>query len=228
MNRHVRGFTLIEILVVVSILGVLMALVSVLVIRAGAHKQRMQTEQLVTAYLPQAIMRYQQEFKRLPPMSVKELNRISSYKGMAITDNSTNECNEALLVALRHGDFSTPLGENDLPTEDPFGNTDEDMWNQAPNGFGGEPHALEILDSWGNPIIYIHKNQYNEVVRIVRTHPELMEIEVEARKRDDDTYYNPTSFQLISLGENGVLDIDEDDPDLVDDIMNFTLQKPEE
>ncbi|MHC4162821.1 MAG: prepilin-type N-terminal cleavage/methylation domain-containing protein, partial [Planctomycetota bacterium] len=38
MNRHVRGFTLIEILVVVSILGVLMALVSVLVIRAGAHK----------------------------------------------------------------------------------------------------------------------------------------------------------------------------------------------
>ncbi|MHC4973115.1 MAG: type II secretion system protein [Planctomycetota bacterium] len=226
MNRHVRGFTLIEVLVVVSILGVLMALVSVLVIRAGAHKERMQTEQLVTAYLPQAIMRYQQEFKRLPPMSIKELNQIGRYKGLAITDNSTNECNEALLVALRHGDFSTPLGETDLPTEDPFGNTDEDMWNQAPNGFGGNPNALEILDAWGNPIIYIHKNQYNEVVRIILKTGE--EVEIEARKRDDDTYYNPTSFQLISLGENGVLDIDVDDPDLVDDIMNFTIRSSEE
>ncbi len=226
MNRHVRGFTLIEVLVVVSILGVLMALVSVLVIRAGAHKERMQTEQLITAYLPQAIMRYQQEFKRLPPMSVKELNQISRYKGLAITDNSTNECNEALLVALRHGDFSTPLGEGDLPTETPFGNTDEDMWNQAPNGFGGNPNALEIVDSWGNPIIYIHKNQYNEAVRVILKNGE--EVEVEARKRQDGTYYNPTSFQLISLGENGVLDVDVDDPDLVDDIMNFTIRQSEE
>jgi type II secretory pathway pseudopilin PulG len=212
--------------VVVSILGVLMALVSVLVIRASAHKERMQTEQLITAYLPQAIMRYEQEFKRLPPMSIKELNQIGRYKGLAITDNSTNECNEALLVALRHGDFSTPLGETDLPIETPFGNTDDDIWNQAPNGFGGNPGAVEILDSWGNPIIYIHKNQYNEVVRIVKLDGE--EVEVEARKRNDDTYYNPTSFQLISLGENGVLDIDEDDPDLVDDIMNFTIEKSEE
>jgi prepilin-type N-terminal cleavage/methylation domain-containing protein len=226
MNRHVRGFTLIEILVVVSILGVLMALVSVLVIRAGAHKERMQTEQLVTAYLPQAIMRYQQEFKRLPPMSITELNKIGRYKGLAITDNSTNECNEALLVALRHGDFSTPLGETDLPTEEPFGNTDGDFWNQAPNGFGGEPDALEILDAWGNPIIYIHKNQYNEVVRIVTKTGD--EIEVEAFKRGDETYYNPTSFQLISLGENGQLDIDVDDPDLRDDITNFTIREPEE
>ncbi|MHC4135279.1 MAG: hypothetical protein ACYS0K_09865 [Planctomycetota bacterium] len=211
---------------VVSILGVLMALVSVLVIRAGAHKQRMQTEQLITAYLPQAIFRYKQEFKLLPPMSIKELNQISRYKGLAITDNSTNECNEVLLVALRHGDFSTPLGESDLPTEEPFGNTDDDIWNQAPNGFGGNPNALEILDSWGNPIIYIHKNQYNEVVRIIKKDGE--EVEVEARKREDGTYYKPASFQLISLGENGKLDIDEDDPDLVDDIMNFTLRKSEE
>jgi prepilin-type N-terminal cleavage/methylation domain-containing protein len=225
MNRHVRGFTLIEVLVVVSILGVLMALVSVLVIRAGAHKERMQTEQLVTAYLPQAIMRYQQEFKRLPPMSIKELNLISRYKGLS-TDNSTNECNEALLVALRHGDFSTPLGDTDLPIEDPFGNTDGDMWNQTPNGFGGNPDALEILDSWGNPVIYIHKNQYNEVVRIVKMDGE--EVEIEAVKRDDGTYYNPTSFQLISLGENGVFDLEEDDPDLRDDIMNFTIRKTEE
>jgi len=226
MNRHVRGFTLIEILVVVSILGVLMALVSVLVLRAGAHKQRMQTEQLVTAYLPQAIMRYQQEFKRLPPMSIKELNLISAYKGLAITDNSTNECNEALLVALRHGDFSTPLGETDLPTEEPFGNTDGDGWNMAPNGFGGNPAALEILDSWGNPIIYIHKNQYKEVVRIVMKNGD--EVEVEAVKRADGTYYNPTSFQLISLGENGVFDGDIDDPDLRDDVMNFTMRESRE
>ena len=54
------------------------------------------------------------------------------------------------------------------------------------------------------------------------------EIEVEAFKNEEGQYYNPTTFQLISLGENGVLDLDVDDPDLVDDITNFTIRKSEE
>ena len=72
-NSKQAGFTLIEVLVVVSILGVLMGLVSVLVLRAANKQQTSQTEMLVRSYLPNAIERYLQEMKRLPPMTVKEL-----------------------------------------------------------------------------------------------------------------------------------------------------------
>ena len=223
MNRQVRGFTLIEILVVVSILGVLMALVSVLVVRASAHSERLQTEQLVTAYLPNAIERYKQEFKRLPPMSMAELGKIPRYKGMAVPDNQTNECSEVLLVALRHPDFSAPLGEGDLPVDSPFQNTDADHWNKVPDG-GTEPDAFEIVDAWGNPVVYIHKNAYNESVRIVNA--EGIEMEVNAVRKPDGSFYNPTSYQIIAIGENGEQD-STDDPDLMDDVMNFKVKAEE-
>ena len=223
MNRQVRGFTLIEILVVISILGVLMALVSVLVIRARSHSDRLQTEQLVTAYLPNAIERYKQEFKRLPPMTLKELTAIPRYKGMAIPDNSTNECSEVLLVALRHPDFSAPLGESDLPVENPFQNTDRDIWNKVPDGTT-DVDAFEIVDTWGNPVVYIHKNAYKDPVRIINAEGD--EIEVFAVKKPDGSYYNPTTYQIISVGEDGQQDSTED-PDLMDDAMNFKVRRQE-
>ncbi|MHC4547192.1 MAG: type II secretion system protein [Planctomycetota bacterium] len=224
MNRQERGFTLIEILVVISILGVLMALVSVLVIRAGAKKEELQTQQLVTAYLPNAIERYKQEFKRFPPMSMRQLGAITRYKGL-VTDNETNESSEVLLVVLRHPDFSAPLGEGDLPTEEPFENTDDDIWNKVPDG-STDPAALEIVDAWGSPVVYIEKNHYDKaVIRIINAAGD--EVEVTAVRRPDGaTYYNPTSYQIISVGENGVQDSTEE-PDLMDDVMNFKVRKEE-
>ena len=50
MNRSKRAFTLIEVLVVVSILGVLMGLVSVLVMRATSHTEKNDAKSLVEAY----------------------------------------------------------------------------------------------------------------------------------------------------------------------------------
>lgn len=99
-NRKTAGFTLIEVLVVVSILGVLMGLVSVLVLRAGGQQKKTQTDLLVRTYLPNAVERYLLEFKRLPPMTVKELNDSSArFKPLSLTDNAVNECIEVLAVA---------------------------------------------------------------------------------------------------------------------------------
>jgi hypothetical protein len=188
--------------------------------RAELAKKRFVTEQLVRGYLTNTVARYEREFRRLPPMSVKELNSISRrYEGLAIKRNSTNECNEVLFVALCHRDLSTPLGVNDLPTEIPFGNTDDDIWNQAPIGLGGDRAALEILDSWGNPIIYIHRNRYREAVRIINGKGK--EIEVSAVIGPDGVFYNPTSFQIISVGPNGVQEATKQEGG--DDIMNFRL-----
>jgi len=167
MKRHESGFTLIEVLVVVAILGVLMGLVSILVLRSTAHQRKQTTTQLVRVFLPTSIDRYKQEFKRYPPMTMKQLNALGRWKSLSYDQpNETNECNEVLLVALRHPDFSAPLGESDLPVQEPFGNTDDDGFNMVPDGSDGAA-AREILDAYGNPVVYIEKNHYGETVRIV-------------------------------------------------------------
>ncbi len=215
MQRVQKGFTLIEVLVVVSILGVLAGLISVLVLQAGAKRNQMDTQLVVQTQLPTAINRFKAEISnRLPPMSVVELANFPNWVGLSVTGNTTNECNECLLVALRHKDLTTPLHE--LAGAKPFGNTDDDIWNKVPEG-SDAPEAREILDAWGNPVVYISKNFYGQPVKIVKA--DGTEIEVSAVKRPSGVYYNQESFQIISLGRNGVQDEDGDD------IENFTREE---
>ena len=215
MNKEENGFTLIEILVVVAILGVLMGLVSFLVVRARKHGEIFATEQVVKAHLPAAIDRFYRELDRqYPAMTVKELQRMKAFKGLEI-DNEVNECSECLLVSLRHPSLTAPLDANDLGVDEPFLNTDEDLFNKAPAGTN-DATALEVCDAWGNPIVYIHKNAYGTPVTIRLRNG--MEIEVNALQKPDGTSYNPTKYQLISVGENGVQD---EDVEMGDDIVNF-------
>jgi hypothetical protein len=196
-----------------------MGLISVLVMRADREKQKMQTKTLIQQ-LQTAIELYKTEFSRLPPMTMNELAAIPKWTGLAVVGNTTNECNECLLVALRHPDFSKRLGDNDLPTERPFGNTDEDIWNKPPEGADDE-NAREILDGYENPVAYISKNLYGQPVRLIVKGEE---IEVYAVKKPNGTYYNPDSYQIISLGPNGKQD---DDPEINDDLENF-IRLPQE
>jgi hypothetical protein len=121
-------------------------------------------------------------------------------------------------VALRHPDFGGRLGDSDLHTEKPFGNTDRDIWNKVPEGSDDE-NAREILDGWGNPVAYIPHSSYGQPVRIMRA--DGTEVEVHAVKKPNGVYYNQDSFQIISLGQDGKQDEDE----LLDDIENFTRVK---
>ncbi|MHC4339000.1 MAG: type II secretion system protein [Planctomycetota bacterium] len=219
-SKSARGFTLIEVLVVVSILAVLMGLVTVLVRKAGRSQMENETKQLVTAYLPLRIDSYMREFRRLPAMTVKELNNVDRWKNLQI-DNVTNECIECLLVALRRPSFTQPIEEGDLPGEKPFGNTDnKDSWSQIPDG-SPDAYAMEILDSWGNPVVYIHNAAYDKPVTMTNHLGD--EVEVQALQKPDGTFYRPTKYQIISLGSNGVQDLENPE----EDIMNFALQEEE-
>ncbi len=215
MQRVQRGFTLIEVLVVVSILGVLAGLISILVVQAGGKRLQMETEMVVKTQLPTAVHRFRDELKKLPPMTMAELGQFPGWSGLSVTGNTTNDCVECLYVALRHKDLTTPLTE--LAGAKPFGNTDDDIWNKVPEG-SDAPEAKEILDAWGNPIAYITKNAYNSPVRLVKA--DGTEIEVHAAKRPSGVFYNPDGFQIISLGKNGV----QDDSSDGDDVENFTRE----
>jgi len=184
-------------------------------------RQRLATDYLVRLYLPNAIENYQRAFKRLPPMSVKELNITSRFKHLRIDTNALNECGEALVAALKNPDFPAPLRARYLPTPEPLGNTDSDRWNQVPAG-SSKPDALEIVDAWGHPVVYIHKNQYREAVRIVNGKG--VEVQVVALWGPDGVFYNPTSYQLFSLGPNGVQETTAKELEDSDDLRNFALE----
>jgi len=224
MRRANDGFTLIEVLVVVSILAVLIGLVSVLIFKGESEKLKFVTNQRITQ-LKTSIDRYEIDLNRYPPMTLKELGKVKRYKGLTLDQNETNLCCEVLFVALHHPDLTSPLGD-DLSGSDPIRNTDDDIWNQTPDGLG-EVDAYEVVDAWGTPIVYIHKNHYGTPVRIVNWQG--VEVEVNAvKKPDSNEYYNKDSFQLISLGEDGVQAEDYSDPGLVDDLANFKLRPAKE
>ncbi|MGQ0612278.1 MAG: type II secretion system protein [Planctomycetaceae bacterium] len=218
-----QGFTLIEILVVVAILGVLMGLVTLLIPKAHQESAKFQTTTRITE-LDTAVERYLADpaLRRLPPMALDALAKASKYyEGMAFAQpNGVNECCEVLFIALRHPDLSARFDAARLPGENPVGNTDEDFFNKAPPG-ANDTDAREILDAWGNPIAYIDKNHYDKPVKLRLA--DGSEVEVIAVRKPDGTYYNADRFQLISLGPNQAQDDATGDLAKYDDICNFTV-----
>lgn len=195
--------------------AILVALVACLIVACGkgedamaARRKDFATEGTLVA-VGMAIEKYRLELAMLPPMAASEFAG-TRWAGLSIRANATNESSECLLVALRHPDLTLAP---QLPG--PFGNTDEDSWTATPAG-SSSAAAMEILDGYGNPIVYIRAARYNEPVRVTRADGET--VEVRAVQKPDGSYYNARGYQLISLGRDGK----QDQGKRVDDFANFT------
>ncbi len=214
MKKNETGFTLIEILVVVSILGVLIGMVALLVLKAPQQAKHFMSQNRVTQ-VDGAIHSFKTEMGYLPPMTLEKLGKRSKYFAkIKAPDNDTNTSIEALCVALNHPEFAKAIG--DTLSGDAFGNTDEDSYNVPPKG-SPTADAREIVDDWGHPLIYIEKNSYDKGPFLVKN-GDGIEVEVHAVRRKNGEPYNKTGFQLLSLGPNGIQDED-------DEIMNFKLEE---
>lgn len=200
------GFSLIEILAVLVILSILAAF---LIPNLTGHGElvKAQSTEAFLSQIDAALAEYNNEFGAYPK---SEFN-----SKWGIESNKSNIGAEALVQAL----WSVEWAGTALST-DKFTNTDNDKSKKTvidPNIIA-KGDLMELADSWGNPIAYIHRSQYGEKVTYTsydNDTAELDDVEISALKNPaTGSYYNPRKYQLISAGEDGLFGTD-------DDLTNF-------
>ena len=190
---HQRGFTLVEILVVLAILTLLAAVLSV----SWGSFQRKAKVNATKALLKQiyvALDSYKQDFGRFPPSTLQDF-KIS-------VANSVNLGIESLVACLLTQKKNGPYLEYDTKK---LTNYDKDVvanFNQSVNKSG---QAYEYTDVWKNPLIYIHARDYQNYQRVSQYQGRGGKVFSVQPAKDPklNNYYNPLTFQLWSLGPNG-------------------------
>ena len=210
--RHARpaaraGFTLIEILVVIAIIGLLMGLVAVTVSRQGQAgrvtdcKARIDTLSLL-------VSSYADRNGDYPP---------SRLAATGVTDgNGINDGIEALVVVLKGKAWS-----GRRPEERWLGNTDADF-SKGLHLADGSSALLEVIDPWDNPLVYIASADYGSEFNY-RFVTETGNEDQTVRSALDPLTGAPhqfDSFQILSAGPDGVLGTE-------DDIANYEIDKGE-
>jgi prepilin-type N-terminal cleavage/methylation domain-containing protein len=202
--RARRGFTLIEILIVIAIIGLLMSLVT-FVIGRQSEAGRIAECRSRLAQVALLLESYADRMGDYPP---------SRLAALGVTDaNAVNEGIEALVVALKSSEYT-----GRRPEERWLANGDQDR-SEALRLADGSQALLELVDPWEQPLVYIAGSSYDE---------EFVYRFGEGARAEDVTLraaMNPLtgaphqydSFQLRSAGPDGLLDTE-------DDIANYEIE----
>lgn len=202
--RSARGFTLIEILVVIVIIGILASLALVGVNAAIQSSKRSATESRLQM-LEGACQQYRLRWGDYPPSTLSDF-------GIALS-NETNNGAEALCACLA----STLKGGSLLSSvkDDEYVNVDADAASKnVTTWFFGDNQLREISDAYAQPITYIHWKDYQRGPAAVRKYvfaqgmPEQMiAIEVSGATK---TFLRADSFQIGSAGRDGKVGTEDD------------------
>jgi len=191
--RNSTGFTLIEMLVVITIIGILASLILVGVINAiGSSKINSTKASLLQ--IKMALEQYKNYFGDYPPSSLTEFG--------ATLPNNTNNGIEAMLACL-----STNNGGPFYEAPSKFlANTDNDsVKKNITNWYFGDNQLREVIDDFGNPFIYFHFRDYQKPSKNIIKYIIGGQVQ-ECRPSKDNktgTFCNPYGFQLWSLGPDG-------------------------
>jgi prepilin-type N-terminal cleavage/methylation domain-containing protein len=214
-----RGFTMIELLVVMTIMVILMAIVLPGIFGGKRQADKAVARNLITA-LETAIGAYENAYGGPPPSGFAALKQArnsaggSPWKACTSPTNDTNEGIECLVLALTTAQGGIEPFEW---KEDQIENTDDDGISGVTQfEIGDGTRAVEAVDPWGNPFVYIHHTQYGQKVRIkLGEGGEGRTIDVQAQKSEKlGGYHKKREYQLFSLGPDG-------EPGTADDIGNW-------
>jgi prepilin-type N-terminal cleavage/methylation domain-containing protein len=206
MRRARAGFTLLEIMVVIAIIGLLMGLVAVAVSRqSGAG--RLADCRARIAQFALLLESYKDRTGDYPPARLASLGVRDA--------NQVNEGIEAAVAALRSPDWG-----GRRPEERWLGNVDEDSSKSLKSADGGNA-LLELVDPWDDPIAYIPAHAYGESFVYRLGEPgsaEDLTLQAETNPKTRAPWQFDT-YQLRSAGPDGLFGTE-------DDIANFEIPQP--
>ena len=190
------GFTLVEMLVVVGILSLLMGLLLPSLLKATTKAKITETDALIKQ-LVAALQEYEHDYGDYPATSLQDEGYYS---------NKVNDGIESLLVHLSSKAKGSPYIELE---EKYYDNLDRDkIPSSYPlNWFFGDNQAREIVDSWGNPLVYFHHRDYKKPKSNMCTYKMMGRKNASGFKpgksKKTATYHSWSSFQIWSVGPNG-------------------------
>jgi prepilin-type N-terminal cleavage/methylation domain-containing protein len=197
------GFTLIEMLVVIAILGMLAMFLLPNVL--GASRQGQITETLARIeFLKSSIDAFEREYDVYPPDDFS-LDELKGAKVAAKADPN-NAGIESLVLYLHQ----KRNGRSTLEDRRPWlTNLDEDK-NSATIPVLDTTQKFEVADAWGVPIAYFSAGTggYERVQRITMPTGEVAD--VKALRGESGRPLNPTKYQLISAGPDQLFGTDDD------------------
>ena len=214
-----RGFSFIEILIVMGIISVLVG-GAIVAIGMWTKKQPEFATKNTMTKVKTSIENWKSQFEMYPPSDV---TRIAGVAGRGSPgqppENRINEGIEAVYQALQWPGFK---GDPEWDGEKELGNTDEDKLRKAINKHG-TVELMEVLDGWGNPLVYFHRDDYGKYAEggasymSMDIEQELLDVEPMPWRNEDGTFVNPSTFQLFSMGPDG-------EPNTDDDITTWTRE----
>jgi len=192
MSSH-KGFTLIELLVVISIITILASLSIVGIMAALSTSDEKVTEMMIQD-VASALEQYQLNEGLYPDVFIEAANPNT----IQMDETGENLGIETCLLILR-----AKAGFPIESYQDKIGNTDEDQNQTAYEYYGlgnATPDMFELVDPWGNPLVYIPEARYGEEFIYVDASGERIYVHAEPLAK---TGTFPQGYMIWSFGPDG-------------------------
>ncbi len=212
MRNSQRGFTLIEIMVVIAIISALVAATSVGVVIIQKRQKKIVTQNRLNVLGAFIENLKNNHLGYYPPTDSAAVMgpgiKGVAYGKLAGRPNDTNVGIESLFLVMHLPEIP---GVEEF-SQDTFANTDEDEMN-APVGDLPTREFYEVVDGWGNPFVYFHNAVYKDPDKVARymlkQGGEWVSVKV-LPLTGKTGFRRAGSFQLFSVGPDGEPGTDDD------------------